>query len=205
VRDRGVPSGDSDIDVDRRYTMTHKDPRTPLKRHLNMAKDKLQKAMAFYEKLEEGVPKDRHWTLKQASEMDHTVHNLVRHNPELPTAILAEAIHALDEYIVALDNMSEDQVSAFFLGLGLRCVDLPYWGRSRALRNLTAIGKTRTFYKRLEKAVPAEEKWKVEKEEQFLPLSRLVPRARKIPTELLEEYHELLEAQLTALEHWSFA
>jgi len=176
-----------------------------LKRCLNTAKNKLQKSLVFHEAIEESMPESHHWSIKREPEMRHTVYDLLRYRSELPTDLLREVISTIDEYIASLDNMSADQVSAFFLGLGLSWINLPYFGRRNTEETLSKIDTALKFSTRLEKAIPSDDSWKVEKEELFIPLGTLVPRDRKLPTELLKEYRELLSEQLRALEEWSFS
>lgn len=177
------------------------DSRMSLIKKISEIKSEIEKALVFYENLEGNMHEEEHWTLKMEFPYGMSVSDFKSKEFVLPSVVLKAALDKANLYISSLEIMTEDQISAFFLGLGLSWVEIPFWDFERSLLLLKNLEKNLNFYKKLEKSLSSEEKWKIE--EMVKPILQMLVPAKRTPSEILEEQIVLLKSQTLALENWN--
>ncbi len=180
------------------------DFKKPLKSLLLDQKNKFNKALDFYQTLEEAVPLENHWKIQRESPFQDRLGDIIPGNIVLPTHILQTALNTIEEYITAIDNFTADQFAAFLLGVGLSWVPIRYWGIQDTYDHLSRIKKAIAFYEHLEAEIPEEEYWKIKKTSPFEALPELVPPSESMPSEVLGKSCELVESMLRVLEDRPF-
>ncbi len=161
--------------------------------HLDRLATKVKGAHDYYLELIEHVPEDERWKYQRS--LEAASDQFVTTETVDPVNYLGEMADTLALFRRAIELFSSDQLAAFYLGMGCKLLDLPFWGIPQTHRNLERLRSAQHYYDELLNVkVPEEEHWKFMRQIptplEFLPLDKIDPR------EYLPQRQRLIQAQL---------
>lgn len=176
-----------------------KNPKEPLISILMDQKHACEKMLAYYIELEDKVPEEDLWQHERITPFYNDLQELVPGESQPVSALLDTAIQTIDEYLGAIESFTDDQLAAFFLGLGLTWLPISYWGIHCLYDYSVKIQKKLAYYEKLllEK-IPEEDHWQFEKTGIFNIPDLAVPDSMA-PTKVLELASKLAGSMLDVL------
>ena len=180
--------------------MTKRDKRRILKVILAAEIEALKEKHTFYLNLEEKIPIEETWRIMQLPKLIPETNGLLEGHSKVPSSELKIAIKTFEEYLSAIETMSDTEFTAFLMGMGFNGIDFPYWGRELLINWIERMKKKKKFYVDLQKKVSKAEKWRLEIPH---PLRNIAPlfysRNDVLPTVALDELIKIGEMYLDFL------
>lgn len=137
---------------------------------------KLEGLSIHYKETEQLIPSDEKWKLSEKSPFDEWADPSARKQKEIiPSDITEIAIHALDEYIRAIENFSIGQLEAFFMGLGLKWIPFQYWGLTYLRECHKHHKQAVDYFERVESKVKEGDLWQHKDKDMVKALDRIKP------------------------------
>ena len=175
------------------------DPRDPLRSILLHQKQKCEHAAEFYRELANSTSEEDRWKYSREAPFYNKLQNLIPLDYAYPLSTLETAISTFDEYLQALDRFTDDQLAAFFLGVGLCWLSFPYWGLQASEDYLAKIQKGLAYYGELWTQIPPDDRWKYQKVGIFEALPSVNAGDTHEPVEALKIAYDLAESMMSIL------
>lgn len=164
---------------------------------------KCENSLKFFKKVESTVSVNEEWKMKEEALIlcsDYDFKTPIQKK----SVTLRLIIKTLNEYLIAIDNFTYDELAAFVLGLSINWIDVKYWGIDHLNEKILSLMRAYNYFESIEKKTPEESIWNIKKQDFVNFGPGLIIRDQKLPTQLYDELIKLHKSMLHVLANRSF-
>ena len=129
---------------------------------LRRQKKAVTKTIEYYNSVANKLSSNEEWRIMKKSPLfvkSFDIKRIITANRKI-TDLLQIISETLDEYISSIEKFSDNQLAAFYMGLGLKSIPIEYWGIYENKKFISELNEIQGYYESLERDLGAGELWR---------------------------------------------